>query len=528
MKEYSNNLKNVPYLSPLIKAYLNQENSIMNIADFKVDISDIELVIKDRTENFKHRAVLNSVLKKQYEQLPQTPQVQHHLELLKLANSFTITTAHQPNLLTGPNYFIIKILETVGLCQYLTGYYPQFNFVPVFYMGSEDADFEELNNVQVFSEKLIWNTNQTGAFGRMIIDQKFIQILQRLENIIATNHEGKELIEKMKKHYQINKTVQDATLHFVHDLFGKYGLIILCPDNAELKKTLLPIAYKELAEQSSGKVFDEITKKNFPFDMTLVWREINFFILENQQRHKIKLDSNSQTFQVGENKYNLEELSEKITKHPELISPNVVLRPVFQELILPNVIFVGGGGEISYWLQLSDVFKSYGMKLPILKLRNSHIFIKNNLFKQWLKLEIPMEYIFKNIEEIKHYFLYHLNDYYYDLSILVEKQESLLTELQTIFDKHDKSLEKHLNNVKSDWKKTMINLETKIKRSQKRKELDSMNVIEKMKHVCFPKNILQERIINFSEIYLNMGNQMFEHIIEQSKQLESKFNIITY
>ncbi len=528
MKEFALDLKNLDYLSPIIKAFLNHDEAIMKFTDYNTDLSQMSDLIKQKTNSYQYRTVLNEVLKTQYQQLPMYPEVQQNLDLLYQQNTFTITAAHQPNLLMGPNYFVIKILEAVGLCQSLQRQFPQYHFVPVYYMGSEDADMEELNNIHVFNEKLSWQTEQTGAFGRMIIDQAFIQLLKKLEGIIATNQCGIELIEKMKQSFQINKTIQEATLDFVHSLFGKYGLIILCPDQPVLKKCLLPFALKELKEHHCSTVLENQTKPNFPFEMTIVWRDINFFILEHQHRLKIKHHTELNTFEVGENKYTYEEFVHKISLNPELISPNVVLRPVFQELILPNIIFIGGSGEISYWLQLKDVFNSFGMKLPILKLRNTFTFIKNRIFQQWLKINIPLEYIFKPAEDIKHYFLYHLNDYQYDLTSLVEKQEQLMAELKIILNKHDKSLESHLNNIKSEWAKTLKELEIKIKRSQKRKEIDTMNIIEKMKLECFPKNTLQERLVNFSEINIFMGTEMFDQIILKSQQLDSKFNIITY
>ena len=158
-----------------------------------------------------------------------------------LENTFTITAAHQPNIFTGHLYFIYKIIHAIKVADELQKLLPDNNFVPVYYMGSEDADLEELGEVVVDGKKLVWETKQTGAVGRMHIDAAFLKIIKEISGQIGVLKFGEELISKMQRAYSIGKTIEEATFEFVNELFSSFGLFVLLPDVATLKKSFDPI-----------------------------------------------------------------------------------------------------------------------------------------------------------------------------------------------------------------------------------------------------------------------------------------------
>ncbi|MEP6512666.1 MAG: bacillithiol biosynthesis BshC, partial [Parafilimonas sp.] len=345
------------YFSKIVIDYLQQDEKLKSFFTHPLSLKGIENAIENK-KSFAHRSVLTEQLQLQYEGIAQSGKLSSNIQLLSKQNTFTITTAHQPNIFLGPLYVIYKILHTIKLANELTVLMPQHNFVPVFYMGSEDADIDELGNITIDSKKYEWQTKQTGAVGRMKVDKAFRKLIEEMQSQLAVQEHGAEIITIFKTAYTEGKTIQQATLELINILFGEYGLVVLIPDNAVLKKIFQPIAEKELKEQFSHKAA-EITIQQLGklYKVQAGGRELNLFYLIDDKRERIEVFSfqssvspqnsaNSFQFSVpGLNvQWKMDEILEELNNHPERFSTNVILRGLFQETILPNIAFIGGGG----------------------------------------------------------------------------------------------------------------------------------------------------------------------------------------
>jgi uncharacterized protein YllA (UPF0747 family) len=241
------------FFSKIILDYLNGEAALQPFYTHPVSFDGIKAAIGDRKKYASNRKLLVDTLQKQYKTVNAPEKVQANIKSLLSENTFTVTTAHQPNIFTGHLYFIYKILHTIKLCEKLKADMPENNFVPVFYMGSEDADLEELGHVYINGVKHEWNTKQTGAVGRMKVDKALIKMLDEIAGEITIHLHGKEIIEQMKACYVEGTTIELATFKLVNALFGDYGLIVFLPDDAEYKRAFIPVVEKELKEQFSTK-----------------------------------------------------------------------------------------------------------------------------------------------------------------------------------------------------------------------------------------------------------------------------------
>ena len=279
------------------------------------------------------------------------------MNLLLKENTFTVTTAHQPNIFTGPLYFFYKILHTIHLAAELKKQFPEHNFVPVYYMGSEDADLQEVGSYTLAGEAYHWNTKQKGAIGRMKVDDELIKLLQNLEGYWLVQPAGKEALDVLKQAYQKGKTISEATLYLVHAYFGKYGLVVLQPDNAQLKAVFVDVMEKELRTGFSQKAIQS-TKENLAntYHVQSDGRDLNLFYLKDNTRARIEKQGNAYIVVDTEMRFTEEEIVKELHAHPEMFSPNVILRGVYQETILPGIAFIGGGGELAYWMELKNVF----------------------------------------------------------------------------------------------------------------------------------------------------------------------------
>ena len=379
------------YFSKLITDYLDNNEQLKFFYNYPSTIEGLKDSINQR-KNFKHRKTLVEQLQKQYEGLNLSDKTSANIELLLQENTFTITTAHQPNIFTGPLYVAYKIFHAIKLAEELQQQLKEYSFVPVYYMGSEDADLDELNNITINQRKYVWQTKQSGAVGRMKVDKTLLQLINEIEGQLSVLPYGNELLTIFRDAYKEGNCIQQATLILLNKLFGDYGLVVLIPDTIALKKLFQPVMEKELKEQFSYKAVAETAKQlSSNYKVQASGREINLFYLVNDKRERIEL-RNARYEVKGLNKeWSLNEILNELNEHPERFSPNVILRGTYQETILPNIAFIGGGGELAYWLELKQVFNEANIPYPVLMLRNSFLLIDEKQHQTINKLGLQAE-----------------------------------------------------------------------------------------------------------------------------------------
>jgi len=390
------------HFSKTVLDYIDQSPALKPFFAYPPSLSGIKKAIEDRKNFNYNRDILVSELKKQYATVDVSEKTKSNIETLASKNTFTFTTAHQNNIFTGPLYFIYKILHTIKLAEYCKANLPEYNFVPVFYVGSEDADIDELNNIYLGGEKLVWNTKQTGAVGRMKVDRELIKLIGSMEGQLSVLSFGNEIVDLMKKCYKEGDTIQSSTFKIVNELFGEYGLVVLLPDNSELKRQMIPIFKDDLLSQTASGIVEETAGRldKAGYKVQANPREINLFYLKDDKRERIEKVSSEWRVMSGKEKFSEAELLVEMNEYPDRFSPNVILRGLYQETILPNLAFIGGGGETAYWLQLKDLFNHYRIPFPMLVLRNSFLVVEKKWQERIAKLGFTIEDFFLTQEEL--------------------------------------------------------------------------------------------------------------------------------
>jgi len=523
----------IPYrqtgsFSKTVVDYIDQHSSLKEFFNYPPTIQGIKKAIEDRKQFNYDRNVLVQELKKQYSAVTISENTKKNIEELASENTFTFTTAHQNNIFTGPLYFIYKILHTIKLAEYCKTNFPDHNFVPVFYIGSEDADLDELNHVYVGGEKLTWNTKQTGAVGRMKVDKELIKLISMMEGQLSVLPFGKEIAGLMKECYKEGDTIQSSTFKIVNELFGEYGLVVLLPDNAELKKQMIPIFKDDLLNQTASGIVEKTVEKlsNAGYKVQANPREINLFYLKGNIRERIEIVNGEWRVVNGKERFSEEHLLKELNGHPDRFSPNVILRGLYQEMILPNLAFIGGGGETAYWLQLKDLFNHYQIPFPMLVLRNSFLILEKSWQERTAKLGFSIEDLFLSQEEL-------LNRIVMSESKNEVKLNGSLTELEQLYESFKKqasavdvTLEKHVEALKLRTVQRLQELEKKMLRAEKRKFADQQRQIKSIKDHLFPGDGLQERYDNISYYYAKWGRDFIHKLYEHSLNLEQEFVVI--
>ncbi len=523
------------YFSKLVADYLSGNEFLKDFYMHTTSLEGIKASIVARKQFNTNRELLVQQLTSQYAGISLNEKQKLNLQALLNQDTFTITTAHQPNIFTGPLYFIYKIIHVIKLSDELKKELPLYNFVPVYYMGSEDADLDELGYINLGGEKLVWQTNQTGAVGRMFVDKEFLKIIKSIEGQVGVLPFGNELIQLFSSCYSIGKTIQKATLELVNALFAHFGLLVVIPDNRELKASFHSVIEKEIREQFSQKAVNRtIEKLSQKYKVQAGGRELNLFYLFENKRERIQiLESNKERarfFSVPnlDIVWSLEEVLKELSDFPERFSANVILRGVFQETILPNIAFVGGGGELAYWLELKEVFNAVAVPYPVLILRNSFLLIPKTQEVRIKKLNLKSEDLFlsefdliKKIVTEKAADALSLNN---EMIAIRETYQQIKQKAENI----DMSLVQHIDYLENSAIQRLIEVEKKFLRSEKRKFKEQQIQISSIKNILFPKNNLQERIDNFSLMFAKGGFDWLQFLYNHSNWLEQRFTIVKY
>jgi len=555
------NATQIPYratglFSNLVNDYMETKGTAQSFVNYAASKEGYKKAIDQRASFPTNRKVLVEVLQNQYAQLAKEfdssniqnnnsssnnnklinsldnkeafKLVNDNVNLLLKENTFTVTTAHQPNIFTGPLYFIYKIIHAIQLATELKKQFPQHNFVPVYYMGSEDADLQEVGSYTLAGETYQWNTKQKGAIGRMKVDDELIKLLQNLEGYWSVKPLGKEALEVLKQAYQKGKTISEATLELVHAYFGKYGLVVIQPDDAKLKSLFIDVMEKELKTGFSQKAIGATKEKlESTYHVQSDGRDLNLFYLKENTRNRIEKQGASYIVVDTDIRFTEEEVVKELHANPDRFSPNVILRGVYQETILPGVAFIGGGGELAYWMELKNVFDEVKVHYPILQLRNSFMFMNEKQTTQWNSLGFSLEDIFKPLLELELDYVKNQTKENLALTNYIASLNDLYTSIQQDVIKIDTSLGDHAKNLSIQAQKKLALLEKKMIRAEKRKQKTSIDRIQAMKGSLFPKNSLQERVENFSEWVGAYGWNWVEAVLQHSTTLNPSFTIIT-
>ncbi len=510
MQSYKIPYSKTKQFSNLVIDYLaNDEKLKPFISDFPT-IDGFEKQITEKQNYPVNREVLVSVLKEQNKEFNLTELSNNNIDLLLSEDTFTITTGHQLCLFTGPVYFMYKIISTINLAEKVKTKYPKNNFVPIFWMATEDHDFEEIKSINLFGKKVIWESEQEGAVGKIKLNG-IAKIIQELEGKLGNNEHANNLIELFKNAYLNHATLADATRYLVNELFGKYGIVILDGDDKKLKREFVLImkndilnnSYKSRIEETSGRLSENYKAQAF-------FRDINFFKLSEGKRELI-------TTEIPES---------EIENHPELFSPNVLMRPLYQESILPNIAYIGGGGEVAYWMQLRDVFTNENIPMPLLVLRNSAMLISDKQKQKFSSFGFKLEDLFLNEHQLQKNFV--LNQANSSISLASEKSDLEKLFKNILAKTTDVGMQNSINSFYANQLKKLTQFEQKLIRIEKQKHENAIHQISKINAQLFPQNSLQERFDNFIPFYLKEGKNFIEMLKDNLDPLDTNFVVLSY
>ncbi len=499
--------------------YIQQKESLKkfysrfpSLANFKDQINEKSAFATEKRQRLADELI------KQYGDLRISEKVKTNLTALRDSKTFTVTTGHQLNIFTGPLYFIYKIVTVINACKELKAAYPQCHFVPVYWMASEDHDYDEIKYFRLYGKKYVWNTQQQGAVGRFHTRE-----LRDLLNEVPGE------ISLFREAYTKSKTLSQAVLHYVNALFGHEGLIVVDADNHELKKSLIPVIHDDLMHHHAKEKVDETTHElqSLGYHTQVHAREINFFYLAEGVRGR--LERTVDGFRVVDSvlKFSEAEMQKMILEEPEKFSPNVVLRPVYQELILPNLAYCGGPAELVYWLQLKGVFEKFDIPFPILLPRSFAMVMDQPTFRKFEKTKLQIRDLFEEKNYLFNHWTAQHSHHQLSLGNEMKTIQELFDEVKRRSGEIDATLIRFVGAEAQRALHGLGKIEKKMLRAEKRLHTDKLRQIENVKDALFPNGSLQERSDNFLNFYQS-DPAFIQKAMEHLSPFDFRFNVLIY
>ena len=518
----------VPQISRTDLAYFHQEAALLPFFRYAPHPDAFQALLQARAQTQTPRADLVHALKDQYASLPSNPFVQRQVDALLQPGTFTVVTAHQPALFLGPLYFIYKAVSAINLAERIQeSTAPGSHIVPVFVLGSEDHDLDELNHIRLFNREIRWNPDLGGPVGN--IPATTLQpVLDELRPILGDTENAHSLWEKIERCYTQSNTFADATQALLHTLLGRFGLVVFNMNHLDLKRKFIPVMWDDLSRQTAHELVGATIEQlqHLGFKGQAAPRDINLFYMQPGSRERIVFENGEYKVLHTDLAFTPEAIKSELEQHPERFSPNVLLRPLFQELVLPNIAYVGGGGELAYWLERRSLFEHYDIPYPILIRRNSVLWFDKDSIKRSLKFGFSPARYFEDTDALVRAFVESQADA--EVNLVSE-----VADLQVIYDRLaqkaqaiDPTLEKA---VRADEVKTIAHFqqwESRLVRAEKQKHEVTISQLRSLREKLFPGGSLQERHDNFIPYYLKYGERYFDLLKENLNPFDAGFLIL--
>ncbi len=519
----------VPQFARREVAYVSQDERLRPFYAYPPTLAGFEQVFSDKTGDATDRALLVRELTEQYRASPQTSEATRaNIDALADERTFTVITAHQPGLFTGPLYFIYKICGVIRLAQRLNETYPDYRVVPVFISGGEDHDFEEINHARIFGQTISWEQEKGGSVGKLPTDS-LADALKELAELLGDGERARAAYDLIAGAYGRHETYGIATVDLVNELFGRFGLVSADMSRPAYKTAFRSVMEQELFDQVSQPLVEDaqarLTAAGFSGQAHA--REINLFYLQDGRRDRIVKSVNGYGVVDAELTFSTEELRSELHEHPERFSPNVIMRPLFQESIFPNLAYVGGGGELAYWLERKEQFKHFGLNFPLLLRRNSVLWIDGGSSKRMEKLDLSPTDLLQDTDSLVRRFVDRNSENELSLKDELAQLKGLFESIAAKAEDIDPTLAKAVLAEHARQEKAVQNLEGRLHRTEKQRFDTAVNQIRSLRDKLFPNDGLQERTDNFLNIYAKHGDEMIDVLVEALDPLEQGLVVVS-
>ncbi len=507
-------------------AFAEQDPKLLAFAAAPPTLEAFAKTIDTRRQHPVDRETLVEVVRAQYVTYKVKPPAS--LARLREEDTFTVVTAHQASLFLGPLYYIYKIISTVALARRLNERYLDTHIVPVFVLGAEDHDLDEIDHTFIDGTRVHWDAQQTGATGAMTLDNIEAAIAE-VSRALGDSYAAQQMVTILQRVYRADRTLGVATAAFVAELFADYGVVVVNLNDVAFKQAFAKDIAREVLGQES-RALVEATQAELHaagYAAQAYVREINFFYLQDGRRDRIERTLEGFRIVDTDLGFSESEMRTEIETRPERFSPNVVMRPLLQERCLPNLAYVGGGGELAYWLERRNQFAHFGLPYPLLVRRDSAWWIEAAAALKLDKLGLAPRDLLGDTDALLRRYVKKHHTHDLDFAAVSKQIEALLTDVSERAASVDATLRQRPLATAAHVDKRLRDLETRLVRTLKHQHEREVGLIRDLAQTLVPNGGLQERRESFLPLYVRYGKALFEVLLDHFDPLDMRLKVFT-
>ncbi len=500
-------------------------------------------LFKNISESRKNRQLnLSLNIKNQYASLESiSGKTIRNIDLLDKEKTIAVVTGQQLGILGGPLYTIFKTITAIRLANQLSERYDEFKFVPVFWLEGDDHDFNEVRSINLFDnenqvinigyKEEINDDDAKQSIGKINFDEVLNEFFSNYESSLRESDFKNELVSKLKECYQVGKSFKQSFRELLFWLFDEYGLVIFDPQDPQVKSLLKPIFKKEVNDFAlhTQKLIQTSAKLEELYHAQVKVKPVNLFYHTDDGRYSIEPVEGIFKLRRKRKQFTIEEILTEIENFPERFSPNVLLRPICQDYLLPTGFYIGGPSEIAYFAQVTPLYDYYNIVTPIIFPRSSATILEKNVSTGLEKYDLSMNDIFLGLDELKGKVIASLSE-----NNIESAFEEAVKEIELTFDKIkenlfavDKTLVDSSGRYREKIMSLIAELRSKAIKAQETKHETTIRQLTRLSNLLYPLGNLQEREINFSYFYNKYGKDFIRKVYDDISISEFEHQIIS-
>ncbi len=479
---------------------------------------------------YQHRSIIIDVLSEQNQSFGCSAKTHEHIEHLRNEKTFAIVTGQQVGMLGGPLYTIYKTLTAIKLAAQLNNTFTEYKFIPVFWLEGEDHDFDEVNNVNLLSQEYVplkvnylLNGKPTdknmGAVGELVFDNYLNNFFEEIQKHLQNSEFKSSLLGTLQQAYTTNSTFNKSFVKFMNTMFEDDGLVFISSNDRRLKQILSPIFHKELQEfpRVSQLIIQRSAELEDKYHAQIKTKALNLFLFHKGGRYFIEPREHDFSLKGTRHFLPKEELLRIAAETPELLSPNVALRPICQDTLLPTIAYVAGPSEVAYFAQLKSVYQYFNMTMPIIYPRASVTLIEERSEKVLEKYEVEIQEIFSHPEKVQRKVIEMVSEVKIDemFTDASKRTNELLNELKFGMNYIDPTLMGPLEATREKVDAQLTILKDKVRQAQERKHEVALRQLNKATNTLLPNGSLQERELNIVYFLNRYGMDFIQRLKEK-------------
>lgn len=522
----------IPENTKLFLDYLNNFEKVQKFYKYnfrnKESFSSKFQQLKESPREF--RTELSTIINSQYKDFTPSSKTLKNISLLKNKETLAIVTGQQLGILGGPMYTFYKIITAIKLASHLSERYDDYHFVPVFWLEGDDHDFDEVRTINAVNDnneivKISYTDGELeedinrGSVGHLKFKDTIANFLKEFETQLRDTEFKTQLMENFRNFYKEDKTFKDSFRELLFWMFDQYGLVVFDPQDAKVKELLKPIFKKEVSDFRSHteNLVNTSAKLEELYHAQVKIRPINLFYNYDEGRYIIEPFENEFRLKGKRKKFLIDELVNLIDSEPEKFSPNVLLRPVCQDYLLPTAFYIGGPSEIAYFAQILPLYEFYNVDPAIIYPRSSATIVEKSIKTILDKYELEITDLFTDPNKLKNQIINNVSE-----NNLENIFKGSKNKIDLVFDELKEKLfeiDKTLGEVNTKYRIKVLTyideLNAKATEAQKKRYEITLRQIDKASLILYPNLNLQERELSFFQFANKYSVDILKKIFEE-------------